>query len=142
MTDPFSKDQSNQQLVREAQIGLALAFIIIASVGSWTYYQYQSFKHSIPKHVQNAPVATHIAPDVYLSKLEHRNSKSEQAAISNQPTIETASTPLSKHRPESQAAISTEKRNQQKSPILHTPKFEQQPKIERQPIQRLSLIHI
>lgn len=83
MSDPFSENRSQHQLVREAQMGLSLVVVVVAAVGTWTFYQYQSFKNNIPKHVQNAPVATHVGPDVYLSQLEARSLRSQESALAN-----------------------------------------------------------
>ena len=83
MSDPFTSNNSEQQLVREAQIGLTLVFLVVASAGGWTYFQYQKHKSAIPLHVQNAPVATHVGPDVYLSKLEARNERTTNSALAN-----------------------------------------------------------
>ena len=69
MSDPFLPKNTEAQLAREAKMGLSLVFLVIGSVGAWCYFQYTSFSHQIPLHIQNAPIAQHIGPDEYLKHL-------------------------------------------------------------------------
>ena len=73
MSDPFSRKNSEQQLVREAKIGFSLLLCALLTIGGWSYYQYTKFRHQIPQQVLNAPVAHHVGADYYLRNLHQQN---------------------------------------------------------------------
>ena len=101
MSDPFSENNSEQQLMRESKIGFSVLLLVIVAAGFWCYSHYAKFRYQLPPHIANAPVANHVGPEYYLRKLHQENpvrtfdypdSRIAQSAPPVQP-MRTAATP-------------------------------------------------
>jgi nucleoid-associated protein YgaU len=61
MRDPF-RPNSNQQIVRESQIGLSVVAVLIAILVWVGYYRIMHWDNELPESVRNAPVAELVWP--------------------------------------------------------------------------------
>jgi len=83
MNDPFSTN-SNAQLIREAQRGLAIVVVLLALLGYIIFFKFIGSLAEIPDHVRNAPIAQTIWPydqrpgeGETASRAEHLNASKE-----------------------------------------------------------------
>lgn len=75
MTDPFVNN-SNSQLIREAQRGIVIVGVLVALLGYIVFYKFGGAFDEVPEHVLNAPVAQTIWP----YDQQHQDARSKQLA--------------------------------------------------------------
>ncbi|QEG21450.1 LysM peptidoglycan-binding domain-containing protein [Mariniblastus fucicola] len=62
MRDPF-KQNSNKQLVREAQFGFTVIGLLIATLIYVAYFRLNGASDSTPEHIQSSPIAMQVFPN-------------------------------------------------------------------------------